>query len=147
MPSNRAEVVSPRRDPDMKPSVYLVEDSPIILRILVEQIEAADTATVVGHADTASAAIADIASLHPDAVTVDITLKQGNGFDVLEAIAINSEDHPPVRIVLTNYTFAAYRDAANELGADYFFDKAKQIPEVITVLDSLNADRQNAVAA
>ena len=128
----------------MKPSVYLVEDSPIILRLLVELIEAADAATIIGHADTAPAAIADIAALHPDAVTVDITLKGGNGFDVLEAIAVNSEDHPPVRIVLTNYTFASYRDAANDLGADYFFDKAKQIPEVITVLDSLNADRHAA---
>ena len=128
----------------MKPSVYLVEDSPIILRLLTELIEAANAGTVVGHADTASAAIADIAALHPDAVTVDITLQKGNGFDVLEAIAINSEDHPPVRIVLTNHPFSSYRDAANELGADYFFDKAKQIPEVITILDSLNADRQAA---
>ena len=128
-------------------SVYLVEDSPLILRGLTELIEAGGSATVVGHADTASAAIADIATLHPDAVTVDITLKGGNGFDVLEAIAINSEDHPPLRIVLTNYTFDSYRDAAHQLGADYFFDKAKQIPEVLTVLESLNADRQGAIAA
>jgi len=128
----------------MKPSVYLVEDSPIIRRLLVELIEDAGAATVVGHAETAPAAINDIAALHPDAVTVDITLKKGNGFDVLEAIAINSDDHPPVRIVLTNYAFSSYRDAANELGAEYFFDKAKQIPEVITVLDSLNADRRAA---
>jgi CheY-like chemotaxis protein len=129
--------------------VYLVEDSPIILRLLVELIEPTG-ATVVGHADTASAAIADIAALHPDAVTVDITLKQGNGFDVLEAIAVNSEDHPPLRIVLTNYTFDSYRDAAHQLGADHFFDKAKQIPEMLTVLESLSAkqsDGQGAIAA
>ena len=128
-------------------SVYLVEDSPIVLRGLTELIEAAGAATVVGHADTASVAIADIAALHPDAVTVDIALKGGNGFDVLEAIAINSEGHPPLRIVLTNYTFVSYRDAAHQLGADYFFDKAKQIPEVLTVLESLNASRQDAIAA
>jgi CheY-like chemotaxis protein len=129
--------------------VYLVEDSPIILRLLVELIEPTG-ATVVGHADTASAAIADIAALHPDAVTVDITLKKGNGFDVLEAIAVNSEGHPPLRIVLTNYTFGSYRDAANQLGADHFFDKAKQIPELLTVLESLSVkqrDRQGAIAA
>jgi len=131
----------------MKPSVYLVEDSPIILRLLMELIEAAGAATIVGHADTASAAIADIAALHPDAVTVDITLKQGNGFDVLKAIAINSEDHPPLRIVLTNFPFSSYRHAAQRLGADHFFDKAKQIPEVLTVLESLNGDRQSGIAA
>ena len=135
----------------MKPqnhiSVYLVEDSPIILRGLTELIESAGTATVVGHADTASAAIADIAALHPDAVTIDITFKRGNGFDVLEAININNEGHPPLRIVLTNYTFGSYREAARQLGADHFFDKAKQIQEVLTVLESLNANRRSALAA
>ena len=127
----------------MKPqnniSVYLVEDSPHVLRGLTELIEGAGAATIVGHADTASAAIADIAALHPDAVTVDITLKQGNGFDVLEAININSEGHPPLRIVLTNHTFGSFRDAAHELGAEHFLDKANQMTEVVTVLESLNA--------
>jgi DNA-binding NarL/FixJ family response regulator len=131
----------------MKPRVYLVEDSPNILRGLTELIEAAGAATVVGHADTASVAIADIAALRPDAVTVDITLKGGNGFDVLEAINMNSEGHPPLRIVLTNYTFGSYRDAAHRLGADYFFDKAKQITGVLMVLESLNANRQSTIAA
>jgi len=132
----------------MKPSVYLVEDSPIILDRLTELIEEAGVATIVGCADTASAAIADIAALHPDAVTVDITLKRGNGFDVLEAINIGSEGHPPLRIVLTNYTFASYRDAAHHLGADYFFDKAKQITGVLTALESLSKSKpHNAVAA
>jgi DNA-binding NarL/FixJ family response regulator len=131
----------------MKPRVYLVEDSPNILRGLTELIEAAGAATVVGHADTASVAIADIAALRPDAVTVDITLKGGNGFDVLEAINMNSEGRPPLRIVLTNYTFGSYRDAAHRLGADYFFDKAKQITGVLMVLESLNANRQSTIAA
>jgi DNA-binding NarL/FixJ family response regulator len=132
----------------MKPSVYLVEDSPIILDRLTELIEEAGVATIVGCADTASAAIADIAALHPDAVTVDITLKRGNGFDVLEAINIGSEGHPPLRIVLTNYTFASYRDAAHQLGADYFLDKAKQITGVLTALESLSKSKpHNAVAA
>jgi DNA-binding NarL/FixJ family response regulator len=90
-------------------SVYLVEDSPIVLRGLTELIEATGAATVVGHADTASAAIADIAALHPDAVIVDITLKGGNGFHVLKAIAINSENRPPLCIVLTNYTLPRCR--------------------------------------
>ena len=135
----------------MKPqnhiSVYLVEDSPIVLRRLIELIEDAGAATVVGHADTASAAIDDIAALHPDAVTIDIALKRGSGFDVLEAIAINYEDHPPLRIVLTNHTLGSYRDAAHRLGADHFFDKVKQTTEVLAVLESLDASRRSAIAA
>src|SRR5689334_8927937 len=91
------------------PRVYVVEDSPIIRNLLVELIETTG-ATIVGHADTASEAISEIAALHPDVVTVDIRLKQGTGFDVLEGMAINHDDHPPLPIVLTNYTNDAYRD-------------------------------------
>ena len=132
----------------MKPSIYLVEDSPIILDRLTELIEDAGVATVVGHANTAAAAIADIAALHPDAVTVDITLQRGNGFDVLEALNINSEGHPPLRIVLTNFTFDSYRDAARQLGADYFFDKAKEMTGVLAVLESLSkSNSHSAIAA
>ena len=126
-----------------RPRVYLVEDSPIILNLLVELIETTK-ATIVGHADNAPAAIADIAALHPDVVTVDIRLRAGTGFDVLEGIAINHDGKPPVRIVLTNYVTDAYRNAARRLGVDYFFDKARQIREVLGVLDSLGAKDDGA---
>src|SRR5437762_13454017 len=126
-------------------AVYVVEDSPIIRNLLVELIETTG-ATVVGHADTASAAIADIAALRPDAVTIDLSLKAGTGFDVLEAMAIDNDGHPPLSIVLTNYITKPYRAAAIDLGADYFFDKAAQIRETLLVLTSLN-DGEHAIAA
>ena len=127
-------------------SVYLVEDSPIISKLLVELIETTG-ATVVGQADTASAAIADIAALHPDAVTIDIALKAGSGFDVLEALAVNGDEgNAPLRIILTNYATDAYRDAAQQLGADLFFDKAMQIREMLSVLTSLSKSKAGGCA-
>ena len=124
----------PMKSPNI--TVYLVEDSPIITKLLTELIET-NGARVVGHADTASKALGDIASLRPDAVTIDISLKRGTGFDVLEGIAINSEKDPPARIVLTNFTNDAYREAATQLGADHFFDKARQIAEMLDTLASI----------
>ena len=127
-------------------SVYLVEDSPVISDLLTELIETTG-ATVVGHADTASAAIADIAALSPDAVTIDLSLRTGSGFDVLEALAINRDEcNAPLRIVLTNYITDAHREAAQGLDADYFFDKAMQIREMLSVLASLSHS-QRAIAA
>ena len=120
---------------ESRPRVYLVEDSPIIRNLLIELIETTG-AMVVGHADTATHAISDIAALHPDVVTLDIMLKAGTGFDVLEGIAINHDDVPPVRIMLTNYSNSAYREAARRLGATHFFDKAREIREVLGVLAS-----------
>jgi DNA-binding NarL/FixJ family response regulator len=114
-------------------TVYVVEDSAIIVKILTELIETTG-ARVVGDADTAAKAIREIAALHPDVVTIDITLKRGTGYDVLESIAINSEEYPPTRIMLTNCIGSAYREAAHALGADYFFDKAREIGKTLSVL-------------
>src|SRR5437868_10576899 len=125
-------------------SVFVVEDSPIIRNLLIELIEGSG-AHVVGTADTAKEAIAEIAALCPDAVTIDIGLRAGTGFDVLEAMAIN-EGHPPLRIVLTNYVTDTYREAARELDADFFFDKATQIKDMLLVLASLG-NSQSAIAA
>lgn len=122
--------------------VYLVEDSPIIRNLLTELLETVG-ATVVGHSDTAEGAIRDIDELHPDAVTLDISLKQGTGFDVLEAMAISGET--PLRIMLTNYATDAYRKAAEQLGAEYFFDKARQMRDVLDVVASMR--KQHSLAA
>ena len=118
--------------------VYLVEDSPILRDLLTQLIETTGS-TVIGHAGTASAAIADLATLHPDAITIDISLEAGNGFQVLEALAISHrEGNMPLRIVLTNYVTDAYRNEAKQLGVDHFFDKAREIREVLTLLESLS---------
>ena len=123
-------------------SVYVVEDDPLIRNILIELIETTG-ATVIGYADTASKAIADIAALRPDAVTIDLSLKAGSGFDVLKALAIHSERRPPLRIVLTNAPTDAHRHAARALHAEYFFDKAMQMSEMLSVLASLNNARSD----
>ena len=72
--------------------------------------------------------------LRPDAVIIDIGLRQGSGFDVLKALSVNSVGHRPKRIVLTNHTLDQYRKAAQRWGADYFFDKSKEIPELLRIL-------------
>jgi DNA-binding NarL/FixJ family response regulator len=114
--------------------VYLVEDSPIIRQLLAELIETTG-ARIVGWGHTASAAIADIEVLQPDAVTIDLFLKKGTGFDVLKALATGSDTNSPLRIVLTNYNSDSHRDAAKRLGAHFFFDKATQIREVLEALE------------
>ncbi|HEY3178042.1 MAG TPA: response regulator [Casimicrobiaceae bacterium] len=130
-----------------QPRIYLVEDSPIILNLLIELIQATN-ANIVGHSDSAKAAVADIDALHPDVITIDLLLKRGNGFDVLKEIAKKKPDERPLRIVLTNYTTDAYRDAAQRLGVEHFFDKATEIRKVLSVLTSMvSSSNQGAVAA
>ena len=130
-------------------TVYLVEDSTIICRLLTELIEAAG-AKVVGQAATASEAIADIVEVRPHAIIVDVRLREGTGFDVLEAVAINSDGEPPRRIVLTNFATDPYRIAARQLGVDHFFDKATDMREAVALaasMESTAGDSHNAMAA
>jgi DNA-binding NarL/FixJ family response regulator len=121
----------------MKIGVYLVEDSEIMSTLLAELLEG-NGASIVGHADSARTAIADIARVKPDIVIIDIALRQGNGFDVLKGIPRNGSAKRPMLVVLTNYTLKSYRNAAERFGADLFLDKSNQIPELLRVIRTLH---------
>ena len=106
--------------------VYLVEDSPILAKLLVGLLEAETDVVVVGQSDAASAATDDIVRLAPDIVIVDLHLRVGSGIDVLREIS--GTGVAPLRIVLSNHSSAPYRKAALDAGAHHFFDKATEIP-------------------
>ena len=68
---------------NMAATVYLVEDSKIIRRLLTEALEESG-AEVVGCTDSAHAAIEAIALQRPDAVIVDVMLREGAPYEVKE---------------------------------------------------------------
>ena len=104
---------------------------------LLQELLAGNGASIVGHAESARTAIADVERVNPDVVVVDIALRQGNGFDVLKAISADPPPKRPLLIVLTNYTLKSYRSAARCFGADLFLDKSNQIPELLRVIRAL----------
>lgn len=106
---------------------------------LLQELLQGNGASIVGHSDSAKGAVADIALVAPDVVIIDIALRQGNGFDVLKSLRPKpATAKPPVRIVLTNYTLTSYRNAAKRMGAEYFFDKSNEIPEMLRVIRGLS---------
>jgi DNA-binding NarL/FixJ family response regulator len=121
----------------MKLRVYLVEDSAIMSPVLRTLIEATG-AKIVGNSGGARTAIEDIKVLQPDVVIIDIGLRQGNGFDVLKALFRAQGKDGPARMVLTNHALEPLRIAAARWGAPYFFDKSKQIPEMLRVLRDMH---------
>ena len=101
--------------------------------LLHELLSLAGT-VVVGQSDRAGQAVAEIESLHPDVIVVDVALREGNGFDVLAATRALRARSRMVAIVLSNYALQAYRDAAARLGVEYYFDKSTDILKVMGVL-------------
>jgi len=117
--------------------VFLVEDSPVIRERLAESISSLTDVEVVGDADTESGAIAALQRTPCDAVVLDLQLKHGHGFNVLKSLR-GPAIHPRITvIVLTNFTSSQYRDRSIQIGADYFFDKAREYDRVCDVLEDL----------
>ena len=116
--------------------VLLVEDSPLIRERLAESLVDPGRIEIVGDADSEAAAISLVQSAQWDALVLDLQLKSGTGLGVLRALKSMRRPRTSV-IVLTNYAFPQYRAKSLSMGADYFFDKAREYHRVREVLDSL----------
>ena len=123
--------------------IYIVEDSAILLRLLVEMLGGIPGAFIVGYSGRAEQAILEIAETAPDAIIVDLMLKSGTGYDVMKALQ-SQRATMPVVIVLTNLTMAPHPGWAKTLGASYFFDKSSEIVKMVRVITELVAAQRGS---
>jgi DNA-binding NarL/FixJ family response regulator len=107
--------------------VFLVEDAPLLRERLVALIASVGASTV-GHAESAREAIDGILASGPDAVVLDLHLKEGSGFDVLRAV--HGVDPGIDFYMLSNFASEPYRRQAERLGACGFFDKTKDFDQL-----------------
>jgi len=73
----------------------------------------------------------------PDAVIVDLHLREGSGIGVIESLRKRWPQPPPTIIVLTNYAFPEFETACRDRGANHFFDKSSEFGDVKAVLRTL----------
>jgi two-component system, OmpR family, response regulator len=123
--------------------VLLVEDSQLIRERLAESLVEPGRIEIVGQAETEEAAVALLSATSWDVLVLDLQLKQGTGLGVLRALTGRRTEGATV-IVLTNYAFPQYRAKSLALGANYFFDKAREYERVRGVLDGLADTRMSA---
>ena len=136
----------PPREETARPlQVYIVEDSPFARALLAERIEKAG-ARLIGSSADAQAAIGDVFALQPDLILIDIRLASGSGFDVLKVLQIHSLAPAAMKIVLTHYADAEYRNCSNSLGADRFFDKSFETAEALELIGAVAAEGRQRVS-
>lgn len=116
--------------------VFLVEDSDLLRDRLVHTFSLIKGVELCGFADSAEQAIAEIPQIHADVIILDIRLRQGNGFQVLQSVKKTGQ-HPPIVIILTNFAYPQYRKKFLDAGADYFFDKSSEFTQVMVILREL----------
>jgi CheY-like chemotaxis protein len=118
--------------------IYIVEDSPIILRLLSSTVASAG-AKLAGSSDSAPEAIAELFSWRPQLILIDLALRVGSGFDVLAALQPGYIPSP-AKVVFTNHALPEYRQRGLQLGATHFFDKSTEGKRLIELVHLMAAD-------
>src|SRR5258708_26625290 len=77
-----------------KTRVLLVDDHPILRRGLGQLINQEADMTVCGEAEDAPKAFEAISTLQPDVAVVDISLKGGNGIELIKNVKARFPDLP-----------------------------------------------------
>lgn len=118
--------------------VLLVEDSILIRKHLVALLEDSEGVAVCGEVDTEADALTALRVGRFDAVVVDLQLREGSGFGVLQHLKLH---HPDLlAIVLTNSNTAAMRARSLALGAHHFLDKSSEFERVAELLEGLRGN-------
>jgi DNA-binding NarL/FixJ family response regulator len=115
--------------------VYLVEPSALVRERLERVLSQHPSAELLGCCDGAREAESDLRRLQPDVLILELTLRQGDGFQLLRAIGPWA-GRPEV-VVLTNETQEPFRRIAAGLGVRYFFDKALEFEQAVEILAQL----------
>lgn len=112
--------------------VFIVEDSDPVKRRLTATLSDLEGIEVVGHADSERDAIQGILATCPDVVILDISLREGNGMNVLQEV---KRRHADLKVImLTNFGYPQYRQRCLLAGADYFLDKSSEFMAVENII-------------
>jgi two-component system, OmpR family, response regulator len=116
--------------------VLLVEDSPRIADRLRELLQEQGV-RVLDTVDNEQAALRALQETQVDLLILDLQLRVGTGFGVLEALG---RQRPPT-IVMTNYALPQYVERARHFGVEYFLNKARDFERLPGIVAQLRAAR------
>jgi DNA-binding NarL/FixJ family response regulator len=117
--------------------VYLVEDSPLIRKRIVDSLDSIGGFEVIGFSESEEDAVETIADVQPDVVITDIRLKQGNGIEVVRQVRLKPVAVQPKIYVLSNYAYPEYKRQCELVGADDFFDKSSEYDRFLDTLQQV----------
>lgn len=120
-----------------KTSVCIVEDSAAFSEWLHKDLSVFNELEISGVADTVEGAYHLIKQKKPDIVVLDLWLKEGSAFELLESIREIPEK--PAVYIFTNYPWPTLKKKCIEMGAVGFFEKSS---EYFNLIDTLRTFRK-----
>ena len=124
-------------------AVFIVDDSAQLAEILGELLADPGNVEIAGTADSVAIAIEAVGRLRPDFVIVDLQLKDGNGFQVAEAIAAMPDSAAIEVIFLTNHTSPEFVRRAAQIGVRQFLDKSRDHAKVVELVQARVVQRRS----
>lgn len=120
-----------------KMQILLIEDSPLLRRLLTETLNEIKGVDVCGYAETENEALELLEHKAIDLAIIDIELSQGSGVGVLRALQQSPERYGfPIKVVFTNYSHSAMRQRCEELQIDAFFDKSLEMDNLVAYIQN-----------
>jgi DNA-binding NarL/FixJ family response regulator len=117
--------------------VFVVDDHPMIREGLAAQIANEPSFELCGHAEDVVEAVSRVADAAPDLVIVDISLKSGNGIDLVKRL--KAKDPTLIILVWSMYPENLYAERALRAGARGYVNKGKSASQIMdairTVID------------
>ena len=104
-----------------------------------EALDALDDVVVVGAVTDESSAVAATRDKQIDVIVLDLQLREGTGFGVLERLGKSR----PTIIVFTNYMLPEYQRLATSLGVEYFLNKSLDYERLPQLIQEIGASQQS----
>ena len=120
----------------MSASILIIDDHPLVRDGIKRSLSAAGF-NCVGEAGSLKEAIAMIALLNPDVITVDLNLPDGNGLEIISWARKNSDSI--AIIVLSLDDGLDLVAAASQAGAQGFISKSQSADHLISAINSILA--------
>ncbi len=118
--------------------VLLVEDSRVLAERLREALDTLEGVEVVGTVVDESAAVIAARDKKIDVIILDLQLKEGTGFGVVQRLGKSR----PTIIVFTNYMLPEYQRLADSLGIEYFLNKSRDYERLPQLIQELGASQR-----
>ncbi|MGD0191415.1 MAG: response regulator transcription factor [Rhizomicrobium sp.] len=110
-------------------NIFLVDDHPLLREGLTALLQKSSDLHVCGEAETENDAVSGIRQSNPDVAIVDLSLKEGSGFDLVKTIRQN---WPRTQIVvLSMHDERRYAERALRMGARGYVMKSEATANVV----------------
>jgi DNA-binding NarL/FixJ family response regulator len=119
--------------------VLIVDDHPVVREGVAMRIALEPDLEVCGEAEDVPSALALLASTQPSLAIIDISLKKGNGLDLIDCI---KERYPATRILVWSmYSEKLYAERALRAGAAGYLHKGRATSQLLDAIRAVLAGK------